>query len=283
MSFQHSHDLSGIHKKRIRWLEFSPKTPSLASGDEGGIVVVWDIHTGLARATLDLKEPITVFAWDRKKKDRLFVGLSTGAVCVIEELKIQGTFVKTGVTGASVHAIASSPSGRIAMAIGSEVHIAHELEHGGWATIDILPAPASFRDFDADARLRPRSLHFHNGSSKLIVSYLNHGIVCWDLSLLTQLWEIPPNESQLNIGYSTYLPQLSVIAATNMSTGVVMYSLKSRKLIGEHEVPLQADRNVPINIANLNDSGRVVSGGHDGSIFVWEIESNELSQQGTLD
>ena len=84
---------------------------------------------------------------------------------------------------------------------------------GVWITVDILPQPKLSDETSlGDTRVRPRSLHFYRGSRRLIVSYLNHGVVyvkvvfacgttdrtitssCYDLDTLLQLWDIPPSQ-----------------------------------------------------------------------------------------
>lgn len=50
-----------------------------------------------------------------------------------------------------------------------------------YVTVTILPKPTSFSEpkseFGESDDIRGRSLHFLDGGSKLLVSYLNHGIV----------------------------------------------------------------------------------------------------------
>ena len=47
-----------------------------------------------------------------------------------------------------------------------------------YATVIILPKPTSLSEPKSESLdVRGRSLHFLNGGSKLLVSYLNHGIV----------------------------------------------------------------------------------------------------------
>ncbi|KAF8693983.1 hypothetical protein AX14_002211, partial [Amanita brunnescens Koide BX004] len=41
-----------------------------------------------------------------------------------------------------------------------------------------------------------RSLHFIERDKKLIVSYLNHGIFCWDVAKLSRLWQIVPGPTE---------------------------------------------------------------------------------------
>ncbi|TEB28127.1 WD40 repeat-like protein [Coprinellus micaceus] len=297
MYFQQIHSLRGAHKRRVRWLQFSPKGAKLACADEEGLTSVWDVETGTLICTFELGGCISVLAWDVRKAERLFIGLESGVVRVVDSFKTPGVSVKTGVKGAPVHAIAPSPSGCLAIAIGAEVHITHQSRQGVWITVDILPQPKLPGETSlGDTRVRPRSLHFYRGSRRLIVSYLNHGVVCYDLDTLLQLWDISPSQenptmyvskyestfaihADLNTAvYSTLFPRLSILAATNMSTGAMTYSINSRRLAGHLDMPLQADRNVPCVAGSLDFSSRMACGGHTGSVCIWDIPSNELIQ-----
>ncbi|KAF5313627.1 hypothetical protein D9611_010066 [Ephemerocybe angulata] len=280
MHFERTQELEGVHQARVKWLEFSPISPHLASGDDAGLLVVWDIRTGQAITTLGLKGGISVIAWDQNKRDRLFAGLDKGDVLVIDSFKTPYHSAKTGVIGAPVHAITTSSNGRLAWAIGSEVHIACEMRGGSWVTVDILPAPVLHGNRQiTDQPIRPRSLHFHKRSSQLIVSYLYHGIVCWDLSTSIQLWDIPPTTSQPTIGYSVTLPDISTLVISDMATGAVAYSLKDRKVVGKLNLQLQGERNVPIVVAALRGTSRAICGNHDGSVSVWDVAHDEMSQR----
>ncbi|KAJ3518038.1 hypothetical protein NMY22_g13834 [Coprinellus aureogranulatus] len=279
MYFHQAHTLQGAHKARIRWLQLSSKAAKLASADEQGILVVWDVKSGVALVTLDFEESISVVVWDGRKSDRLFIGFDSGIIRVVDNFMMPGTTVKTGVKGAPVHAICPSSDGYLAIAIGSEVHIARESRRGVWMTIDILPEPklpgGTVLD---DSRVRPRCVHFYKGSDCLIVSYLNHGIVCFDLDTLMQLWEILPLQNRATIGYSALLSHWGTLVVTNMSTGATVHSIKTRNLLGNLDMPLDANRNVPCAAGGLEFSYRIACGSHEGLIYVWDISTNELVQ-----
>lgn len=68
-----------------------------------------------------------------------------------------------------------------------------------------------------------------------------------------------------------------------MTTGATTYSMKTRKHLGDLEMHLQADRNVPCTIGSLDFSGRIVCGSHNGYVHIWDVPSNELVQSLKLD
>ena len=89
MYFQQIHSLRGAHKRRVRWLQFSPKGAKLACADEDGLISVWDVEAGALICTFELEGSISVLAWDLKKAERLFIGLESGIVRVVDGFKVR--------------------------------------------------------------------------------------------------------------------------------------------------------------------------------------------------
>lgn len=104
--------------------------------------------------------------------------------------------IETGIDVAPVYALAVADNAmHVGISIGPEVHITRLLTSGkqpcfalsiserwgsgSYATISILPAPKLLPDTadNSDSRVRGRSLKFLKEGNRLIVSYLNHGVV----------------------------------------------------------------------------------------------------------
>ena len=69
------------HRAAVRSLAFAPDGHTLASGDEGGVIEIWD--TGQERSTKRLvagSAPINALAFHPKNADRLFAGSDNGQV-----------------------------------------------------------------------------------------------------------------------------------------------------------------------------------------------------------
>lgn len=104
--------------------------------------------------------------------------------------------IQTGLDGAHVYAITVDTAAMyVGISIGPEVHIARRLINGqypscpsefthqcigAYVTNLILPVPPQLPGSvkTSDTRVRARSLEFIKSTNSLLVSYLNHGIVC---------------------------------------------------------------------------------------------------------
>ncbi|KAG2103710.1 uncharacterized protein F5147DRAFT_654626 [Suillus discolor] len=137
--------------------------------------------------------------WDPRFKSRLFCGCENGKTLLIDRFQDPDHEVLTG-TVAPVYALdIDTVTGYLAISIGSEVHVAQEILGNTFAMFVILPKPADFPDMLPDSRVHLRSVHFLKNGTRLIVSYLNHGIICWDLKTHDVLWHIVPPLSRRQI------------------------------------------------------------------------------------
>jgi WD40 repeat protein len=147
MLFERFRDLGGS-TSRINAMTFSPFERLLASGDDKGGVKVWDVTTGRTRFSLQFDGSVSAITWDTVKRSRIFVGLGNGSVVVVDNFSVRsllvscctcsppqphqlpGRTVKTGATGAPVCTMSVSPKSLLAISIGPEVHVAHEIRPG---------------------------------------------------------------------------------------------------------------------------------------------------------
>ena len=152
MLFERFRDLGGS-TSRINAMAFSPFKRLLASGDDKGGVKVWDVTTGQTKSSLQFDASVSAITWDTLRSSRLFVGLANGSVLVVDNRmvcflfgrvlrlslsQLPGRSVKTGAIGASVGTMSVSPKGLLAVGIGPEVHVAHEIRHGMSRIIGII-------------------------------------------------------------------------------------------------------------------------------------------------
>lgn len=64
-----------------------------------------------------------------------------------------------------------------------------------------------------------------------------------------------------------------------MATGMVAHATKDCSVVAKVELHLLPERNIPTAIATLKDSRSVCLCGHDGSVVVWNAESQEVTQK----
>ncbi|KAF8347502.1 WD40-repeat-containing domain protein [Amanita rubescens] len=283
--------LAGEHGDSIISLAFSAKGRYLASGSDDSTLVIWDVEDGNKLSSFRLDSRALSLVWDSHREDRLFVGCVDGTAAFID--KFQGAFVPilTGLHQTPVYALAVDPFAqpcRIGIGAGPQVHIATAIsEFPHYATNSILPRPSTLprgrvegEDADDD-RVRARSLHFTNRGRNLVVSYLNHGIVCWDVATSAQLWCIEPSHTHRHInasGFSAISPDEKEIAISNLSTGVDVYSLKSMTKTRSFIDTILPDTNYPIGVEFLANGSLVSSGSHTGRPCVWDKHSCGIFQ-----
>lgn len=92
---------------------------------------------------------------------------------------------------------------------------------------------------------------------------------------------VVPGDSRIRPRNLHFLKQPSqlIVSYPNHGVGVALYSIKNRKQIGSFDMALVPERNVPSTTAVLEDTSTLVCGSHDGSVFVWDVASSELSQR----
>ncbi|EAU84045.2 hypothetical protein CC1G_06907 [Coprinopsis cinerea okayama7 len=259
-------------------LAFSPRLDWLASGDQKGFVKIYETVTGMERHVFEFDDPVTSLTW-HPKENTIFVGLGSGVVAFIHDFKNLGRQVASGVKGAEVYTISFSSSGRkLGMGIGQEVHIATPTTDRGYATTTIFPQPLEDSK-TGDARIRSRGIHFIESEKQMIVSYLNHGVICWDIYTRSPIWTIAHSHVPGFIGHSHVSSDERFICINNLATGFDVYNIKSRTLVRSLQVPSHRERNVPLVSCFLRDRNVVITASHDGEARVWHVGSGMLMQK----
>ncbi|KAI6146021.1 hypothetical protein BKA82DRAFT_4016176 [Pisolithus tinctorius] len=115
-------------------------------------------------------------------------------------------------------------SGDLAIGVGCEVHIAQELNK-----VILLPAPEELdaHQTEADVHIQLRSAHFLKGKNQVVVAYLNHRVICWDIQKSQSLWQICPAHMHQHIGSAALSPDKTHILISNLTTGLDLYPVVS--------------------------------------------------------
>lgn len=269
------------HTDTITALAFSPTGNELASGSDDGSVIIYEPLVGSLKYRTVFQGGILSLAWDPRHLARLFVGCNDGTLAIVDDFKIQdpSSSVLTGIKSPIFALSVDEYSGDIAIAVGSEIHIAKEITPRNYVTIKIFPPPSELVNTmeEADKRVRGRAIMFREKGSELVVAYLNHGVVCWDVVSQKELWRIQPIHSHRHLGHAALSPDQKLVLVSNLGTGVDIYELgRSHPVLRLKTRPAALNRNVPLQVACL--SGGVVSGAPDGSVHIWRIPSGNCLQ-----
>ncbi|TFK18418.1 YVTN repeat-like/Quino protein amine dehydrogenase [Coprinopsis marcescibilis] len=144
----------------------------------------------------------------------------------------------------------------------------------------VLSDPPAFRKkgtIEIEDLVIPRDLHFYQGDTMLMVSYLNHGVVCWDLATGDTLWQIEPRHD--HSGHSAFSPSGKWIAVFNLSSGIDIYSVQDQRRIKTLPINLDQNNNVPMQIAFVKGGKEILSGAHYGALRIWDVESGNPVQR----
>ncbi|KIK12473.1 hypothetical protein PISMIDRAFT_18720 [Pisolithus microcarpus 441] len=271
------------HTSTVNALTFSPSGGELASGSDDGSLIIWDPLSGKLESRITFPSSILSLAWGPWRPYRLYVGCLDGTLAIVEGSESNETTnsVLTGIRAPVFSLAVDEYSGDIAIALGSEIHIAQTLPSGKCVTHIIFPPPKDLplMGEQLDKRVRGRAIAFKDKGNLLVVAYLHHGIVCWDTSSFEQRWQINPIHSHQIIGHAALSSDTMRIALTNLGDGIDIYSLgKSYPDLRIKNRPASEDQNIPMQVSWLFDGAAVISGSSDGVVRVWATSSGEPLQ-----
>ncbi|KAH7920025.1 WD40 repeat-like protein [Leucogyrophana mollusca] len=278
------------HVDSVVCLAFSRGGKHLASGGEDGNIIIWDVVEGHQLSRIHMKTPILSLQWDFALG--LFCGFQDGALLLIPDVvNVNSTFeVLTGVKAPVYCMDLHSSSRELAIGLGCEVHVAKEMTKATYATFTVLPEPTALpsRNPDADSntnddiRVRARAVYFFKNSRKLVVAYLNHGIVCWDVSTRSQVWVIVPTHRHQHIcenisisssGHAALSPDRRYVLVSNLNNGLDLYPIGKSNVLQAYRYPAHADKNFPFTVDFLQDGDAVVCGSPSGKVAVWNTKT----------
>ncbi|KAF8982328.1 WD40-repeat-containing domain protein, partial [Cyathus striatus] len=263
----------------VNVLKFSPTGEYLASGSEDGLVIIYGVNAGDVLHRIQMHSPVISLAWDLAHRCKIYCRCLCGTF-YINDFNIPGSEILTGLRDAPGYSIEVSRSGQlVALAVGPEIHIATKLTSKHFTTTNILPKPDARsleNDDNEDTRIRGRCLHLINNDTKLIVTYLNHGIVCWNLTKNVKLWRITPAFRFL--GYSSLSQDHQYILISHLEGGMAVYSIDKLQFVKKFHTMTNKSCNEPVAAIFLNNGRHVACGSHNGCISIWNVRSGVVLQ-----
>ncbi|KAG2742236.1 WD40 repeat-like protein [Suillus brevipes Sb2] len=279
-AYIHIRTLTEGHSDSVRSLAFSRCGRYLASGSDDKCVIIWRLDDGSILYCLLLDSSVTVVFWHPALRDAVIVGCEDGNLCQLRHLRIDDFSRKDFDLGADgpVHCLEYDTDTRcFALSIGHHVYLAHE----SWASFKVpQPSEELTGDNSQPRPVRARGLHFHKKgtTSMLIVSYLHHGVIAWDVQSMTCLWRIWPRDAPL-IGSSAASPEIKALIIQTMHKGLFMYLIGGSRPSRGFIVPGRPnEKGRPLQVRFLEGGSKVICGSNTGEVRMWDTSSGEVFQ-----
>ncbi|KAI0324435.1 hypothetical protein GY45DRAFT_1262848 [Cubamyces sp. BRFM 1775] len=136
-----------------------------------------------------------------------------------------------------------------------------------------MPSPPTEDILPYAGELLPRSLHFTDEGKALIVSYLYHGIVCWNISAKTWQWRI---QTGTRIARSALSPDGKAVAICNLMNGFVRYRVKTGEMLSQY--PVEVVDNVSLPVLFIHEGRSLLCGSDRGEVTIFNAETGSLVQ-----
>ncbi|KAH9922191.1 WD40-repeat-containing domain protein [Fomitopsis serialis] len=276
------HDLSRGHSDVVNALAFSPDGLYLASGSDDESVIIWNATLGtyLYRFTCDSR--VDSLLWHPVEQETLIVGCQSGSLLQVRGFSLTHNEVYDIRLGARSHIYCMDyhPSTRcLAVGMGPEVHITRETAPNKYDGDTRLPHPKDGLALD-DKRDRAVAVKFTESGQQIIVTYLTHGVMCYELRTGNRNWHIVPPKSHPAIGHSAVSPDYSSIVVHNFKDGLTEYSLSDRtKARQSYRFNATPNPKIALQVAFLRYGRAIVCGTSTGNVCVWETSSGDYFQQ----
>ncbi|KAI6094186.1 WD40-repeat-containing domain protein [Pisolithus croceorrhizus] len=170
------------HTDSVNALSFSPCRTYLVSGSSDWPICIWKVSSGRFIFCVVFDSQINALLWHLVKKDTLICSCKDGTVFYLSNFLPTGFArreIQLGVKDTPIFCLDLEPVMRLlVIGIGNEVHITQDKCLSNYTATTKLPHPQYKPQVDGgDCQIHPQSIHFYEGGKRLIVSYLNHGII----------------------------------------------------------------------------------------------------------
>lgn len=274
--------LVGEHGDSVNTVAFSPCGRYLASGSSDHSVCIWSVHSGSFLFRVVFESTINVLHWHPTREETLICGCDDGSVVSMSDFRPNGfekKLIRLGLKAPVFCVDIDVSTSMWAIGVGNQINITAGDNQDECTAATRLPPPPKVdaKYTENDSRVRPRALHFLSGGHKLIVSYLNHGIVVWNIVSKTVIWHVkPPSISQ--IASSAVCLDMNVLVVNTLQDGLCLYRIGNKKAIWKWEHESECDVQCPSSISFLHEGRAMVSGAITGNVRVWNMDSKDLYQ-----
>ncbi|KIK13539.1 hypothetical protein PISMIDRAFT_688616 [Pisolithus microcarpus 441] len=274
--------LVGEHGDSVNTVAFSPCRRYLASGSSDHSMCIWNMHSGSFLFRVVFDSAVNVLHWHPTHKETLICGCDDGSVLSMSDFRPSGfekKLIRLGVKAPVFCMDIDTSTNMRAVGVGNQVNITAGDNQDEYTAATRLPPPPEIdaKHTENDSCIRPHSLHFIGGGRKLVTSYLNHGIVAWDIADKIIIWHVkPPSISQ--IASSAICHDMNTLVVNTLQDGICLYKIGSKRAIWKWDHETDCDVQYPSSILFLHGGRAVTSGTITGNVRVWNMDSKDLYQ-----
>ncbi|KAH9917208.1 uncharacterized protein B0H18DRAFT_884063, partial [Fomitopsis serialis] len=127
---------------------------------------------------------------------------------------------------------------------------------------------------DSANGVSPRSVHWLDSGTYLLVSYMSHGVVCWNVRSLKIEWRLPLKRAR--IGRSSLSQNKKVLVVSNLHDGFDMYRLSGQLHLCTFKT--KALMNIPLPVLFIHDGRAVLTGSDTGCVSIYDCATTLVMQ-----
>ncbi|KAK7682691.1 hypothetical protein QCA50_014074 [Cerrena zonata] len=256
----------------ISQLEFSPDGAFLATGTEDGTLIITEVSSMKCHRHFKRHSAITALLWCGSESPSLIIGYQDGTLEILKGLsKIKTIQISVDFEGPVAHlSYSESPTHEKFLAVSTcvDVFVLSQLRRDVWQTAFVVPRPT----WKIERHIEPRAVHWARPGRTIIICYLRHGFVSYNLSdRHSANWVLPV---ETHIAYSDYSEKLNQVAFSNLYDGFTVYKFTPYDF--EYwNIERKNDNNVALPVRFIHHSEDLLLGSPTGRVCITSAREEE--------